>query len=156
MPTNTLEKSTEMLYMEEAYREAVLAGECDEVPVGAVIVREGEIIARGRNRREETGIATHHAEILAIEEACKKTGNWYLVDCDLYVTLEPCAMCMGAIVNSRVRRVIFGAYDHRFGCCGSIYNLAEGKFNHTPKVTGGVMQEKCSSILTEFFKKKRK
>ena len=78
------------------------------------------------------------------------------MDCDLYVTLEPCSMCMGAIINSRIRRIIFGAYDHRFGCCGSIYNLAEGKFNHTPEVIGGVMQDECSSILTEFFKKKRK
>lgn len=156
MSTNTQELFTDEKFMQEAITEARLAEEADEVPVGAVIVCDGKVIARAQNMRERTGVATHHAELLAIEEASRARENWYLTDCDLYVTLEPCAMCTGAIINARIRRVVFGAYDLRFGCMGSLYNLTEGKFNHTPEVTGGVLKDECSAMLTNFFKKKRK
>ena len=156
MQTNTQTQFTDEEFMKEALCEATLAGQADEVPVGAVVVRDGQIIARAQNMRERTGIATHHAEILAIEQACRQVGNWYLTDCDLYVTLEPCAMCTGAVINARIRRVVFGAYDQRFGCMGSLYDLPKGNFNHSPEVKGGVLKEECSSILTEFFRKKRK
>ena len=124
-----------------------------EVPVGAVAVWDGKIVGRGMNLRETDKNALRHAEIAAIDEACKTLGGWRLWKCDLYVTLEPCPMCAGAIINSRIEKVYFGAYDKKAGCCGSTADLfAEGLFNHRPEITGGVMENECSSLLTEFFK----
>lgn len=129
----------------------------DEVPIGAVIVKNGEIIAEAFNKKETTNNAIWHAEMAAIELASKKLGNWYLDGCDVYVTLEPCAMCTGALINARVNNIYFGAYDRRFGCCGSLYNLAcDKRFNHTISVTGGIKEQECAALLTEFFSEKRK
>ncbi len=142
--------------MKLALKQAKKAREEDEVPVGAVIVKDGKVIAYGRNRKEKKGSATRHAEIEAIEKATKKVGNWWLEDCDMYVTLEPCAMCAGALINSRLRCLYFGAWDTKSGCCGSLYNLPEDKrFNHRLTVEGGVMREECARVLTEYFKEKR-
>ena len=144
------------IYMNEALIEANLAEKIDEVPVGAVIVRDGKIIARAHNRRQTDKCATSHAEILAIEEACRTLGGWRLPGAVMYVTLEPCAMCAGAIINSRIEKVVYGASDIRFGALGSLINLAELPFNHIPEVVGGVMQLECKNILSEYFKRKRK
>jgi tRNA(adenine34) deaminase len=127
----------------------------DEVPVGAVVVRNGEVVGTGRNRREMSKNALAHAEIEAIDSACKKLGGWRLWECELYVTLEPCPMCAGAIINSRIRRVVFGAYDKKAGSCSSVINLFTLPYNHIPEVTGGVMERECSQLLSEFFKKLR-
>ncbi len=143
-------------YMLEAIRLARLAEEEDEVPVGALIVREGEIIARAYNTREGSKCATHHAEILAIEEACRVLGGWRLPEVTLYVTMEPCAMCAGAIINARIPRVVYGTRDLRFGAFGSLIDLAKVPLNHTPEVIGGVLEDETRSILTDYFKKKRK
>lgn len=142
-------------YMQIALDEAKQAYRADEVPVGAVIVRNGEIIATGRNNREETHDATGHAETLAIRQACEALGTWRLEDCELYVTLEPCPMCMGGIINSRIKRVIFGAKDAKAGACGSVINLNNYPFNHKPEIVSGVMSEECQCILSDFFSKKR-
>ena len=142
-------------YMQIALDEAKQAYRADEVPVGAVIVRNGEIIATGRNNREETHDATGHAETLAIRQACEALGTWRLEDCELYVTLEPCPMCMGGIINSRIKRVIFGAKDAKAGACGSVINLNNYPFNHKPEIVSGVMSEECQRILSDFFSKKR-
>ena len=144
------------LYMAEALSLAGKAEECDEVPVGAVIVRDGKIIARAYNRRQTDKRATAHAEILAIEEACRNLGGWRLPGAVLYVTLEPCPMCAGAAVNARVERVVYGASDIRFGALGSLINLAELPLNHRPLVTSGVMADECRNILSEYFRRKRK
>ena len=141
-------------YMKIALSEAMLAASEGEVPVGAVIVKDGEIIATARNNRESTGDATGHAELLAIREVCTKLGGWHLDQCELYVTLEPCPMCAGAIVNSRIERVVYGAYDEKAGAFGTMLNLTEYPL-FKPTVEGGVLKEECSTILTEFFKKKR-
>lgn len=127
-----------------------------EVPVGAVIVLGGKIIAKGRNKRESSKNALAHAEIEAINEACNTLGSWRLIGCTIYVTLEPCPMCMGAIINSRIDRVVFGAYDCKAGACGSVLNLAEYKLNHTPKIEGGVMGDECGEMLSRFFRELRK
>ena len=142
--------------MREAIRLAKCAEELDEVPVGAVAVRDGEIIASAYNTRERSKCATHHAEILAIEAACRALGGWRLPGVTLYVTMEPCAMCAGAIINSRIERVVFGARDFRFGAFGSALDLAAAGLNHTPEVVGGVLGEECADILTNYFKNKRK
>ena len=126
-----------------------------EVPVGAVIVKNGEIIAEGRNRRETEKNALCHAEIEAINNACKKLGGWRLFDCDLYVTLEPCPMCAGAIINSRIKTVYFGAYDNKAGSFGSVADFNRIPYNHKPEIIAGVMEKECSGLLTEFFKKIR-
>lgn len=124
-----------------------------EVPVGAVVVYKGQVIGRGYNRRETSKDPTAHAEIMAIQEASKFLGGWRLVDCTLYVTLEPCAMCAGAIINARLPKLVIGAMDRRFGCCGSIENLVDSpKFNHRVEVTYGVLEEDCSKLLRTFFK----
>ena len=139
--------------MREAIKQAKKAAAIGEAPIGAVIVRDGVIIARGYNKRETKKNALLHAEIIAIDKACKKLGGWRLPRCEMYVTLEPCPMCSGAIINSRIEKVYFGAYDKKAGCCGSAADLfAEGMFNHRPEITGGVMENECSSLLTEFFK----
>ena len=144
-------------YMEKALELAREAFQDDEVPVGAVIVRNGEIVATGRNRREKEKNALLHAETDAINNACKVLGGWRLWNCDIYVTLEPCPMCAGAIINSRIENVYFGAYDKKSGCAGSVINLFEsGMFNHNVNVTGGITEDKCASILTEFFRELRK
>ena len=142
-------------YMKEAMSLAKLAEKIDEVPVGALIVRDGEIIARAYNTRESSKCATHHAEILAIEEACRTLGGWRLPGCTLYVTMEPCCMCAGAIINARIPRVVYGAPDLRFGAFGSLINLAEIPLNHKPEVVGGVLGEENVEILSSYFKKKR-
>ena len=143
-------------FMREAIALAREAESIDEVPVGAVVVRNGEIIARAYNTRETSKCATHHAEVLAIEEACRKLGGWRLPGVTLYVTMEPCVMCAGAIVNARVPRVVYGAPDIRFGAFGSALDLTRVPLNHTPEVVGGVLVEECASILSEYFKNKRK
>lgn len=143
-------------YMEEAIKLALAAAERDEVPVGAVIVKDGEIIASASNTREESKCATHHAEILAIEQACRTLGGWRLPGVTLYVTMEPCVMCAGAIINSRIERVVYGARDHRFGAFGSALDVNEVGLNHRPEVTGGVLGERCAEILSSYFKNKRK
>jgi len=144
-------------FMLQALKQAQTAYEKDEVPVGVVIVKDGKVIARAHNSKEETQDALQHSELLAIRKACKKLESWRLIDCDLYVTLEPCYMCAGAIVNARIRRVIFGAYDKKAGCCGTIYNLVQDKnFNHRVKeVKGGVLEAECAKILSDFFSQKR-
>lgn len=144
------------IYMSEAMREAELAEKIDEVPIGAVIVRDGKIIARAHNRRETDKCATAHAEMLAIEEACRTLGGWRLPGAVMYVTLEPCAMCAGAIINARIEKVVYGASDIRFGALGSLINLAELPFNHIPEVVSGILQPECKNILSEYFRRKRK
>ena len=123
-----------------------------EVPVGAVIVRDDEIIAEGRNRREKEKNALLHAETDAINNACKKLGGWRLWNCEIYVTLEPCPMCAGAIINAHIPKVYFGAYDFKNGSCGSITNLFEMPYNFKPEYEGGILQEECSQLLKDFFK----
>lgn len=148
--------TTDETFMRIALREAEKAAAEDEVPVGAVIVKEGRVIARAHNQKEKKNCAICHAEILAIQKATKKVGNWWLEGCTLYVTLEPCAMCAGAIVNSRLARVVYGASDARYGFLGSIANLPKDyPLNHTFETTTDVLREECASILTEFFRKKR-
>ena len=142
------------LYMKEALCEAEKAREEDEVPVGAIIVRNGEIIARAYNTREYGKNALYHAEIKAIDEACKKLGGWRLVGCTMYVTLEPCPMCAGAIINARVERVVYGAPDHKAGAFGTMLNLNDYPL-FKPQITSGVLAQECASILTDFFKNKR-
>ena len=142
-------------FMREAIALAKMAEEIDEVPVGALIVRNGEIIAKAYNTRETSKCATHHAEILAIEEACHTLGGWRLPGCTLYVTMEPCCMCAGAIINARIPRVVYGAPDLRFGAFGSLINLAQIPLNHKPEIVGGVLGEENVEILRSYFKKKR-
>ncbi len=142
-------------FMREAMSLAALAQEIDEVPVGAIIVRDGRIIAKAYNTREHSKCATHHAEILAIEEACRTLGGWRLPGCTLYVTMEPCAMCAGAIINARIPKVVFGAPDLRFGAFGSLINLANVPLNHKPELVGGVLKEENVEMLQGYFKNKR-
>ena len=146
---------TDKLYMRRAIELARMAEEIDEVPVGALIVWDGEIVAEAYNTRESSKCATHHAEILAIEEACRVLGGWRLIGCTLYVTMEPCAMCAGAIINARLPRVVYGAPDLRFGAFGSLINLADVPLNHKPEVIGGVLGDENVQMLRSYFKKKR-
>ncbi len=139
------------IYMQQAIALAKDAGNRGEVPVGAVIVRNKEIIATGQNRRETDNHALGHAEIEAIDKACRALGTWRLDDCDLYVTLEPCPMCAGAIINSRIRRVYFGAYDSKAGSFGSVTDLSILPYNHKPEIYGGIMESACKQVLSEFF-----
>ena len=147
--------NTDEFFMKKAIVRAKTAGKHGEVPVGAVVVRDGVVISDGRNMREGKENALAHAEIIAIERACKKLGRWRLHDCCLYVTLEPCPMCAGAIVNARIERVVFGAYDKKAGAYGSVFNMNELPLNHFPNVSGGVLEEECSTLLSEFFKELR-
>ena len=137
-----------------------LARECaelDEVPVGAVLVKDGEIIAESGNAKERENNAIRHAEMIVLDKGAKALGNWWLEDCDLYVTLEPCSMCAGAMINTRIRAVYFGAFDAKAGACGSKVNLLEkGLFNHNIEISGGHMKAECAALLSEFFKSKRK
>ena len=143
-------------YMRLAIDEALKAKDKLEVPIGAVIVQNDEVIAAAYNLRETEQRSVAHAELLAIDEACKKLGTWRLEDATLYVTLEPCPMCAGAIVLSRVKRVVFGAYDPKGGCAGTLLNLLEfEKFNHQAEVVGGMLEEECGNLLTTFFRELR-
>ncbi len=142
-------------FMQKAIEEAKKAEKIGEIPIGAIIVKEGNVIATGYNKREIRKNALLHAEIEAINNACEKIGNWRLINCDLYVTLEPCPMCAGAIINSRIKKLIFGAKDTKAGSCGSVINLFELKYNHRPEVISGVMEVKCRNLLSNFFKNLR-
>ncbi len=139
-------------FMREALLLAKEAGEMGEVPVGAVVVKNGEIIGRGKNMREKKQNALSHAEIEAINEACEYLGSWRLEDCEMYVTLEPCPMCAGAIINSRIKTLIFGAYDAKMGSIDSVVNLCDLPYNHKVEVYGGIMEDECLSVLQGFFK----
>ena len=151
-----MDRNIDEIFMEEAINLALEAAERDEVPVGAVCVRDGKIISMASNTREESKCATHHAEILAIEAACRALGGWRLPGVTLYVTMEPCVMCGGAIINSRIERVVYGAKDHRFGAFGSALDINEAGLNHKPEVVGGVLGDRCAEILSSYFKNKRK
>ena len=142
-------------FMLEAIKRAKAAQRVGEVPIGCVIVKDGEVVASGRNMREKKNNALLHAEIVAIDRACKKLGRWRLHDCTLYVTLEPCAMCTGALINSRMEKVVFGAYDSKAGSLGSVVDLNALPYNHKFECIGGVLEKKCASLLSDFFKKLR-
>ena len=142
-------------YMRQALALAQEAAAHGEVPVGCVIVREGRIVGRGRNRREEKQHTSSHAEMEAIRQANEALGTWRLDDCALYVTLEPCPMCAGAIINSRIRRVVYGARDAKAGCCGSVTDLFALPFNHRPAVEGGLLEDECAALLAVFFEELR-
>lgn len=142
-------------FMQKAIETAKNALAINEVPVGAIIVHQNEIIAEGYNKRESGQNSLCHAEIEAINNACQKLQSWRLLNCDLYVTLEPCPMCAGAIINSRINRVVFGAYDSKAGSCGSVINLFDLPYNHKPDILGGVLQNECSNMLSDFFKNLR-
>ena len=144
-------------FMKEALKEAKKAYEKLEVPVGCVIVKDGKIIARAHNLKETKADTTKHAEILAIQKASKKLNSWRLLDCEMYVTLEPCSMCAGAIINSRIKKIYIGTLDEKTGACGSVLNLFEDyKFNHKVEVQKDVMKIECETILKDFFKELRK
>ncbi len=149
-------KQTEK-FMKQAINEALKAQRKDEVPIGAVVVLDGKIIARAHNLMEKTQLATAHAEILAINKACKKLKSWRLDGAELFVTIEPCAMCAGAIVNARIKKVYFGAYEKKSGCAESKFSvLTDGGLNHSTDFEGGIMGETCSEIIKNYFKAKRK
>ena len=141
----------DLMFMDQALALAREAGAEGEVPVGCVIVRKGEIVGRGRNRRETAKTALGHAEIEAIADACRNLGGWRLWDCTLYVTLEPCPMCAGAIINARIPRVVYGARDAKAGSCGSVCDLFSMDYNHHPTLVSGVREEEASALLSEFF-----
>jgi len=144
-------------YMKEAIRQAKKAWKIDEVPIGCVIVHEGHIIGRGYNRRTTDGNPLAHAELIAIKKASRKMGDWRLEDCTLYVTLEPCQMCSGAIIQARMKRVVVGCMNPKAGCAGSIFNLLQvPQFNHQAELTTGVLEEECSIMMKDFFKELRK
>ena len=144
-------------FMKEALKEAQKAYDKLEVPVGAVIVKDGKVIARAHNVKEEKKDTTKHAEILAISKASKKLESWRLMDCEMYVTLEPCSMCAGALINARIKKVYIGTMDQKTGACGSVFNLLEDyTFNHKVEVETGILQEDCESLLKKFFQELRK
>lgn len=144
-------------WMKEALKEAKKAYEKEEVPVGAVIVKEGKIIARAHNLKENKQDTTCHAELLAIQKASKKLNAWRLENCEMYVTLEPCSMCAGALIQSRIKKVYIGTMDYKTGACGSVYNLLEDyTFNHKVEYETGILKEECEAILQDFFKELRK
>lgn len=144
------------IFMKEALKLAKEAFDEGEVPVGAVVVCDGVIVGRGKNSREKSKNALCHAELEAINEACKTLGGWRLFKCDMYVTLEPCPMCAGAIINSRIKRLVYGAYDKKAGAVKSVVDIFSLPFNHKPETVGGFMEEECSSLLTSFFSLLRK
>ena len=144
-------------YMKEALKQAKKAAVIDEVPIGGVIVHEGKIIARGYNRRNKEGSTLAHAEIIAIKKASRKLNDWRLEECTMYVTLEPCPMCAGAIVQARIPKVVIGAMNPKAGCAGSILDMFQVReFNHQVEKVSGVLEEECSNIMTEFFRELRK
>ena len=143
-------------YMQAALAQAKCAARRGEVPVGAVVVKDGVIVARAYNTRETGKNALYHAELRAIDRACRRLGGWRLVGCELYVTLEPCPMCAGAIVNSRIERVYFGARDPKAGAFGSLFDINSYGLNHKPEVTGGVLEDRCALLLSNFFSELRR
>lgn len=144
-------------YMKLAIKEAIKARNIDEVPIGAIIVKDDKVIAKAHNLREKKQQSTAHAEIIAIEKACKKLGTWRLEDCTLYVTLEPCAMCTGATILSRIKHVVYGAKDLKGGCIESCIEMYKQQgFNHYPTYESGILEDECSKLLSDFFKEKRK
>ncbi len=143
-------------YMQQALELAKIAAQAGDVPVGCVLVKDGQIVGRGYNCRERDKSALGHAELEAIRQACEELGGWRLWQCTLYVTLEPCPMCAGAIINARIPRVVFGARDKKAGSCGSVCNLFSMEYNHHPQVTAGVMEAECQQLLTAFFQDLRK
>ena len=143
-------------WMHQALLEAKKASALGEIPVGAVIVRDEQVIARAHNRRELDQDAMAHAEVLCIQQACRVLNSWRLSGCTLYVTLEPCPMCSGAIINSRLDRVVYGAKDDKAGCAGSVADLFVMPFNHTPVIRSGILEEECAAVLSEFFETLRK
>ncbi len=142
-------------FMRCAIEQAKKAYAIEEVPIGAVVVKDGEIVGTGFNRRETGKNALCHAELSAINEACQHLGGWRLWQCDLYVTLEPCPMCAGAIINSRIKRLVYGSYDYKAGSCQSVINLFALPYNHKPVVIGGILEEECAALLSGFFKELR-
>ncbi len=143
-------------FMKEALKEAQKSYKKEEIPVGAIIVKDGKIIARGHNLKETKTDPTKHAEIIAIQKACKKLQTWRLTGCTMYVTLEPCSMCAGSLIQSRLDKVVIGTMDEKTGACGSVLNLlADYKFNHIVQIETGIMQEECKKILQQFFKELR-
>ena len=149
-------KNPKEVFMKAAIKEALKAEALDEVPIGCVVVKDNKIIARGYNVRETKQESIGHAEIKTLQKACKKLNSWRLEDCDLYVTVEPCIMCGGAIIQSRIRNVYFGAYDPKGGAFGSSINVNEANnINHHPNVEGGILEKECADLLKQFFQKKR-
>ncbi len=149
-------ENKDLYFMEKAFELATCAEKSGEVPVGAIVVdKDGNILSSAYNLRETQKSAVAHAELIAIQDACNSLGGWRLSGCTLYVTLEPCPMCAGAIVNSRIDRVVFGAYDMQAGCCGSVANFNAYPFNHSFEIVGGVMEKECRELLTKFFDSKR-
>ncbi|MDE6723059.1 MAG: nucleoside deaminase, partial [Eubacterium sp.] len=142
-------------FMKRAIELALVSASEGEVPVGAVVVKDNKIVGEGRNRRELGKNALYHAEAEAIDNACKTLGGWRLWQCEMYVTLEPCPMCAGAIINSRIKKVTFGAYDKKAGSFGSVVNFNDLPYNHKPEIVGGMYEKECSALLTDFFKKLR-
>lgn len=150
-------KSLDEKFMLIAIKEAEKSASLDEVPVGAIIVKDNKVIARGHNLREKSNDPTSHAEINAIRKACKKLGSWRLEDCTIYVTIEPCSMCAGTLLWTRIKRIVYGAPDLKGGALASSFNLFEVKnINHHPEITGGILHEECGKMMSSFFKEKRK
>ena len=147
--------TTDERFMLLAVEQAKLAYDAGEVPVGAVIVRGGEVIAAAYNTRESGKNALYHAEVSAIDAACKRLGGWRIPEATMYVTLEPCPMCAGATINSRIDRIVYGAPDLRAGAFGSLFNLNDYPLNHKPEIVGGVLEEECAALLRSFFRRKR-
>ncbi|MNZ66452.1 tRNA-specific adenosine deaminase [compost metagenome] len=151
-----IREQEDQAWMQEAITEARKAEQIGEVPIGAIIVKDNEIIGRGYNLRETRFDPTAHAEMVAIRDACDRLGAWRLLDCTLYVTLEPCPMCAGAIVQSRIKRVVYGTSDPKAGCAGTLMNLLqEPRFNHETELTSGILQHDCAALLTQFFRRLR-
>ena len=151
-----IREKNDQQWMLKAIEEAKKAEQIGEVPIGAIIVRDNEIIGRGFNLRETSHDPTAHAELVAIRDACERIGAWRLLECTLYVTLEPCPMCAGAIVQSRIKRVVYGTHDPKAGCAGTLMNLLqEPRFNHETELTYGVLQPECALLLTQFFRRLR-
>ena len=150
-------KSLDEKFMLLAIKEAEKSAALDEVPVGAIIVKDNKVISRGHNLREKSNDPTSHAEINAIRKACKKLGSWRLEDCTIYVTIEPCSMCTGTLLWTRIKRIVYGAPDLKGGALASSFNLFEVKnINHHPEITGGILKEECGKMMSKFFKEKRK
>ena len=157
MENDMEQEKNDIFFMKEALKQAKKAGKIGEVPIGCVIVQDGQIIARGYNRRNTDKTTLAHAELAAIKKASKEVGDWRLEDCTLYVTLEPCQMCAGAIVQARMKRVVAGAMNPKAGCAGSVLNLLQvERFNHQVEFEHGVLEEECSKVLQDFFKQLRK
>jgi len=143
-------------YMMEALKEAQEAFKYGDVPIGVIIIEKGKIIARAHNQKEKKKIATKHAEIIAIEKACKKKKSWYLDDCEMYITMEPCLMCCGAIIQSRISKIVYGTANEKFGYVKSVDEIFKNNNNHKPTVISGICEEECKQIVKDFFETKRK